>query len=103
MKKKILTLLFCCICTVNFAQDIKRPESYNYTRGVEAVQNDKTEEALEYLNKEVQDNPENGYAYSWIATVRYELEEYGRALTAVNLAIKHIPKKDKEYKLVFMS
>lgn len=98
MKKKILTLLFCCICTVNFAQDIKRPESYNYTRGVEAVQNDKTEEALEYLNKEVQENPENGYAYSWIATVRYELEEYGRALTAVNLAIKHIPKKDKEYK-----
>ena len=61
MKKKILTLLFCCICTVNFAQDIKRSESYNYTRGVEAVQNDKTEEALEYLNKEVQDNPENGY------------------------------------------
>ena len=26
-----------------------RPESYNYQRGLEAVQNEKTEEALEYL------------------------------------------------------
>lgn len=98
MKKHFILFLFCSIFITISAQNIKRPESYNYNRGVEAVQNEKTEEALEYLNKEIKDNPENGYAFAWIAAVRNSQEEYGRAMTAVNLAIKHIPKKDKEYK-----
>lgn len=38
-------------------------------------------------------HPKKGYAYSWIALLRDHQEEYGRALTAVNLAIKNIPKK----------
>ena len=42
-----------------------RPESYNYQRGLESMQNDKTEESLEFFNKEVKENPKNGYAYSW--------------------------------------
>lgn len=98
--KKLLVILIVLLgffCNV-VAQEIKRPESYNYTRGVEAVQNNNVEEALDYLNKEVQENPENGYAFVWIAVVRNYLEEYGRALTAIDLAVKYIPKKDKEYK-----
>ena len=92
----ILAMLFCC--SIAFAQNIKRPDSYNYSRGVEAIQNNNAEEALEYLNKELEDNPDNGYALAWIAVVRNYQEEYGRALTAADLAIKHIPKKDKQYK-----
>ena len=56
-------------CSIS-AQNIKRPDSYNYNRGVEAIQNNNAEEALEYLNKELEDNPNNGYALAWIATVR---------------------------------
>ena len=41
---------------VSLAQNIKRPDSYNYSRGVEAIQNNNVEEALEYLNKELKDN-----------------------------------------------
>ena len=93
----VLGLFICFVINIS-AQDIKRPESYNYTRGVEAVQNNNIEEALDYLNKEVKENPENGYAFVWIASVRNHLEEYGRALTAIDLAVKYIPKKDKEYK-----
>lgn len=89
-------MLFCC--SIAFAQNIKRPDTYNYNRGVEAIQKNNAEEALEYLNKELEDNPNNGYALAWIATVRKYQEEYGRALTAVDLAIKHIPKKDKQYR-----
>lgn len=92
----ILAMLFCC--SIAFAQNIKRPDSYNYSRGVEAIQNNNAEEALEYLNKELEENPDNGYALAWIAVVRNYQEEYGRALTAADLAIKHIPRKDKEYK-----
>jgi len=99
--KKVVTIiaLFSLLITINAkAQEIKRPDSYNYTRGVEAIQNNQVEEALDYLNKEVKENPENGYAFVWIASVRNHLEEYGRALTAIDLAVKYIPKKDKEYK-----
>lgn len=92
----ILAMLFCC--SIAFAQNVKRPDTYNYNRGVEAIQNNNAEEALEYLNKELEDNPNNGYALAWIATVRKYQEEYGRALTAVDLAIKYIPKKDKQYR-----
>ena len=74
-----------------------RPESYNYQRGLEAVQNEKTEEALEYFNKDVKEDPKNGYSYSWIAMLRNHTEEYGKALTAADLAIKYLPKKDVEY------
>ena len=80
-----------------FGQNIKRPEGYNYLRGVEAVQNEKTEEALEYFNKDIQENPKNGYSFSWIAMLRLHQEEFGRALTAADMAIKLLPKKDAEY------
>ena len=89
---------------ITFAQNVKRPDSYNYTRGVEAVQSNNFEEALEYLNKELEENPENGYALVWIAYVHGNQEEYGRALTAVDKAFKNIPKKDKEYRtFVFLT
>lgn len=94
--KIVLCLMFLCTTSV-WAQKMKRPDSYNYNRGVEAIQNNNAEEALEYLNKEISEYPDNGYAYSWIALVRNYLEEYGKALTAANMAIKKTPSKDKEY------
>ena len=47
--KKLITLLFLsvCITTIN-AQDIKHPDSYNYTRGVEAIQQENYQDALDY-------------------------------------------------------
>ncbi len=85
MKKLIIIVLtFLGLVNVVFAQNVKRPDTYNYNRGVEAIQNNNAEEALEYLNKELNDNPQNGYALAWIATVRKYQEEYGRALTAVD-------------------
>lgn len=97
--KKLITLLFLsvCITTIN-AQDIKRPDSYNYTRGVEAIQQENYQDAIDYLNKEIAENPKNGYAFAWIAAIRQHYEEYGRAITALDQAIKYIPKKDKAYR-----
>ena len=97
--RKTFVLIFTFLCTISvLAQDIKRPESYNYTRGLEALQKENTEEALDYFNKEINDNPKNGYAFVWIAMLRDYQEEYGRALTAVDRAIRLLPKKDKEYR-----
>lgn len=96
--KNYLIMLLLAVAISATAQDKKgRPTSYNYMRGVEAVQNEKTEEALEYFNKDLQENPKNGYSFSWIAMLRAHGKEYGRALTAVDMAIKLLPKKDAEY------
>lgn len=97
MRTVLLSFLIAC-SSVLYADDIKRPDSYNYTRGLEAIQNNNMEDALTYLNKEVSEHPDNGYAFAWIALVRNYNEEYGRALTAANIAVKKIPSKDKEYK-----
>ena len=97
MRTILLSILIACSSAL-YADNIKRPDSYNYTRGIEAIQNNNTEEALKYLNQEISDHPENGYAFAWVALVRVSTEEFGRALTASNIAIKKIPSKDKEYK-----
>ena len=97
MRYFILSILVLCSSAI-FADNIKRPDSYNYTRGVEAITNNNLEEALDYLNKEINEHPDNGYAFAWIALVRNYNEEFGRALTAANIAAKKIPSKDKEYK-----
>ena len=97
MRQFILSILVLC-SSVMLADNIKRPDSYNYSRGVEAINNNNAEEALDYLNKEINGHPDNGYAFAWIALVRNYNEEFGRALTAANVAVKKIPSKDKEYK-----
>ena len=96
--KRLLLISCLLLCTVALvAKDVKRPDGYNYLRGVEAIQNDNVEEALDYFNKDLQENPNNGYSYSWIAMLRSQREEYGQALSAAEKAIKLIPKKDAEY------
>ena len=90
-------LISICCGGVLSGQEIKRPESYNYLRGLEALQNEDVAGALDFFEKDVQDNPKNSYSYSWLAYLWYKTEEYGRALTAANKAVKFIPKKDGEY------
>lgn len=98
MRNFLLTIMVFCSSMMFADNNVKRPNSYNYTRGVEAIQNNNIEEALEYLNKEIAEHPDNGYAYSWMALVKKYNEDFGEALTASNVAIKKIPSKDKEYK-----
>lgn len=97
--KRILQLsIFLMLTFCAFAQNVKHLESYNYNRGVEAIQNNNTEEGLSYLKKELAEHPDNGYALIWIATLDIQKENYGPALSNAIEAIKYIPKKDKEYR-----
>lgn len=96
MKTIIVVMVLLC-SAVAFAGEIKRPDSYNYTRGVEAVNNNNDAEALGYLNKEIQEYPDNGYAYLWRAVVESRNGRLGDALTTLNVAVKKIPSNDKEY------
>jgi len=99
MRNIIVTLLSFFALSVSAQDKYKelRPTSYNYQRGVEAIQKENMSEALDYLNKEIKDNPKNGYAFSWLALLHSQSEEYGRALTAADNSLKYLPKKDIEY------
>ena len=98
MKKILFTIVFCTISGITiFAQNVKRPDSYNYQRGIEAIQEEKMGDALEYFNKVISDNPKSGYPYMWVSYIYLAHEEYGKALDAANMAVKLLPKKDTEY------
>lgn len=96
--KKILLPLLLAVTVGAAAQDTKgRPTSYNYLRGVDAIQQQNYEEAFDYFNKDIQENPKSGYSYSWASMIRHKLGQYGSALTAADMALKLLPKKDSEY------
>lgn len=93
-----LIVLFALFCVgLVSAKELKRPESYNFVRGARALSDNNIEEAVTYLNKEIEDNPKNGYAYEWLSAAYASVSEYGKALSNANLALKYIPKRDKEY------
>lgn len=96
--KRIVSLLLLAVCaTLVCAKEPQRPTSYNYQRGVEAVNNENDKEAERYLSQEITDNPKNGYAYAWLAGVELRNDEIGSAISMLNKAIKYIPKADKYY------
>lgn len=92
-----MTTLVLLLAFAMYAKDIKRPNSYNYMRAEEAVNNGNLDEALDYLQKELADNPKNGYAYFRTAWIFLQKGENGNALSFVDKAIKFLPKKDGEY------
>ena len=74
----------------------KMNSTYNMSRAKEALAASNTSEANEYLLKEIGENPKNGYAHLYLAGIKLYDEALGDAWNHINLAIKNIPKKDKE-------
>lgn len=97
--KFVLLTLFALvsISSVSFAQH-QGKQSYNFTRALEEVKKGNNADAMDYLSKEVRENPNNGYAHMTMAILQADAENYNDAMTSINLAIKKLPKKDKEYK-----
>ena len=97
MKRNVFIILCMLLSVTAFAQKDKRPDTYNYNRAMEAIENKDTQEAFDYLGKELNDNPKNGYAYSWLAYLYRNQEEYGHAISSIDKALQYLPKKDTEY------
>lgn len=77
--------------------EVKRSDSYNYLRAVEADKAGNSTEARKYIDLELADNPQNGYALLLMAYMQYNDDEYGEALSYVNKALRFLPGADKEY------
>lgn len=97
LKSILLTLFaFVSISSVSFAQP-QGKQSYNFTRALEEAKKGNNADAMDYLSKEVRENPNNGYAHMTMAILQADAENYNDAMASINLAIKKLPKKDKEY------
>lgn len=93
-------ILVICLLTVSdtFAQtNVKRPDSYNYQLGMAAYKEGRYRDSFDYFEKELAQNPKNGYAMLWEAYIYHASEMYGQALANTEKCLKYLPSKDKEY------
>lgn len=69
--KTLILIAACCLLAIGQIQgkDFSRPESSNYIKGVEALNAGNAEKAYQYLNEEITQNPDNGYAHCYMALV----------------------------------
>lgn len=93
--KKSIFIFAALFCAILCKAEVKEPDTYNYRRGLEAIGEGDSGKGIELLNRELKDHPKNGYAFLWIAVGRGRRGEYGKAMTAINYALKYLPKKDK--------
>lgn len=100
MKKTyLLTLVLSFFLSTSMLAQKANPykESYNYKRAMELLESeDDQNEAMNFLQKEVAENPKNGYAYYWIGSLYEDNDMPIDALEPTNKAIGLL-KKDKEY------
>lgn len=96
--RSIFTLLFACafICAGAKTEknDYKHDNCYNYKRALEAAGNEEYDVAIQYLNAEIAEHKDCDRAYQRLAVIYAYQGEAGTALSSINLAIKHCPKKD---------
>ena len=94
--KRIVFILVAAVMgyMATFAKP-QEPTSYNYQRGKELINNEDYEEGISVLQKELSDNPKNGYAYMWLSYAYLQRDEIGNTLHAANDALKYLPKNAK--------
>ena len=83
--RKII-LALCCLWTAYGAlaqTSVKRPDTYNYQLGIEAYNDGRFRDSFDYFEKELAQNPKNGYAMLWEAYIYDANKMYGQAIPAV--------------------
>ena len=90
----LLAVVLAMVCGGNAGAKDKQ-ESYNMSRAIEMFNAEDNAAGVEYLKRELADNPKNGVAYSLLAYYALLDGENGNALTFADRALKYLPKKDK--------
>lgn len=82
---------------VAYSQPQSVMKSYNFSRGLEEAQKGNNADAMDFFNKELKENPNNGYAYMAMAVIQMDANDFSSAQTSIEQAIRKLPKKDKEW------
>ena len=96
MKKYIILLLCLTVTFAGVAKDASNNDSYNMRRAKEEVEKGNIEQAIEFYNRELSDNPKNANAHLAIAVLKADSQDFSEGLTAVNKGIKLLSKKEKD-------
>lgn len=97
MKRLVLISAAVLCCALGFAKEPQQPDSYNYKRGCELIGEQKYDEGIEFLGRELRQNPKNGYAMAWMASAYRHKDENGTAIECAHDALKNLPKAEKYY------
>lgn len=91
----VLGIVFSTAAVAQKPDELKN--SYNYLRAVEIIDNEgDSDEAFDYLQKEIDEHPKNGYAYWMKGGLYFKIEQFGSAIEPLSKAISYL-KKDKGY------
>lgn len=90
-----LTALALAASTTLPAQAQKKT-TYNYNRGVEEYDKENYWEAYEFFQKAAEENPKDAYAQLYLARLNNAFDDASESISCANLAIKYLPKKEKE-------
>lgn len=71
------------------------PSSYNISRGLDEISKGHYDKAVSYINKELEDDDENGQAYLLLSDIYYQQGQYGDALQNASNALLYLPHKQK--------
>lgn len=69
-------------------------QSFNLQSGINYYMEDKLEESMDFLKKELAQNPKEGKAYFYMALINVQQESYAQGLTNINSAISNLEKTD---------
>ena len=99
--KRILAILLTLTITMTLSLAVPKKsnnlDSYTLQLGIDALKNEQIEEALPLFERVIENDSTNGYAHFWLALGLSTLEEVDATFTAVNNALKYLPKKEKTY------
>ncbi len=98
--KSILAIIILMVLQSEtlYGKAISRPESENYINGVTCLNNGDIEKAFKYLNTEIENNPDNGYAHCYMSLICSACSDLKLAMQAANSSIELIPEEDTEYR-----
>lgn len=94
MKPILFNLLVLIVATI-LPQNANAQDSYNLMRGIELAENEEYDEALTYLQKELDANPKNGEAHMHMGFIYEAQDELGHALSSYNKALKFLSSKSE--------
>ncbi|WP_300727163.1 tetratricopeptide repeat protein [uncultured Bacteroides sp.] len=98
MKTLTSIIVFCLLAIAQVSgKTAARPDSDNYIKGVEALNEGNIELAYKLLNEEINLNPDNGYAHCYMALICNACGDAKLALQAATTGLELLPADDAEY------
>ena len=69
MKRIIFLITFLGMMSCAFGKPAKRPETPNYKKGIEYLEQKDYSNAYESFYKDVKENPKSGYSHYWMGYI----------------------------------